>query len=238
MQFQLLFSFSLFTVCHGAVSNGGFCSNPSYTAALTLLDTCWLREQSNSYSLQSRLNTENPNTHGQTGAKNLTRAAPNTPPPYPWTHHPICNSVNDAAETTFCVYTSTSFASGRGISIVGTPQSVELISRNRVFHTPPTSTDMKSYPPYVVQQLPGRGYGLLANTTLHVGDQVLAHTPVLAMQAILDDHLSKGELRSLFHVAVKQLPLRTREIFMALQGDSGGDEMYGRFTTNAFELYG
>jgi hypothetical protein len=65
----------------------------------------------------------------------------------------------------------------------------------------------------------------------------MAHTPVIAVQAVLEDVMPKQELWRLFRVGIERLPQPTRSMFNALQGDAGGDEIYDRFTTNAFELY-
>jgi hypothetical protein len=66
---------------------------------------------------------------------------------------------------------------------------------------------------------------------------MLAHTPVIAMQTVMEDQVPKDELWRLFRVAVQQLPPPTREVFMALQGDAGGDEVYDHFVTNAFDVF-
>jgi hypothetical protein len=65
----------------------------------------------------------------------------------------------------------------------------------------------------------------------------MAHTPVVAVQAVIEDFVSQEELWKLFRVGIERLPGRTRDLFNALQGDAGGDEVYDRFSTNAFELY-
>jgi hypothetical protein len=209
--------------CNGELSKLGFCSNPWSAAHTISLDTCWLQETTRTTEiLKSNFSTVNNSTE-----------FPDSPP-YPWTHHPFCN-FGEKPEKTFCVHTTTTFASGRGICFIGTSQSVQLISRNRVFHT---TSSLRTYiPPYEVRHLPGRGYGLIANKTLFVEDEIMAHTPVIAVQAVIEDVLPKEEIWKLFRVGVERLPQQTRNMFNALQGDAGGDEVYDRFSTNAFELY-
>jgi hypothetical protein len=247
MHFQHLFlgliTSLFFALSDAEPSHVGLCSNPwSSLRILNLAHTCWLRESRNSLLVQPAEDGKEFEVQNPTELNNFTKAFADAPS-HPWSHHPICNSVESAAETKFCVYTSTNFATGRGISIVGTPQTVQAISRNRVFHIPLNQTSKKNtFPPYEVKQLPGRGYGLIANTTVHNGYEIFAHTPIIALQNILDEHLSRDEkfrkeLWRLFRIAVEQLPQRTKDMFMALHGEAGGDEIYDRFTTNAFELY-
>jgi hypothetical protein len=205
----------------------GFCTNSWRTGpnSFALSNTCWIRGETESYDLQTEGNEIVP-------LNNIT--ARSDAPTHPWTQHPVCT----ATKPTFCVYTNSNFFSGRGISIIGTPESVELISRNRVFYQPSflnrsQNVNLK----YELRQLPGRGFGLLANTALGVGDEVMAHPPVIAVQAIASENLAGKRLWELFRVGVEQLPAKTRNMFLALQGDAGGDEVYDRFTTNAFELF-
>jgi hypothetical protein len=217
-----LFTFLFLCFSNGEILSPGFCSNPWSAAHMLSLETCFLRNAESIEKVISNL----PLANNFTESTNL--------PIFPWTHHPFCNS-GETPETTFCVYTIDSFARGRGISFIGTPQSVQLISRNRVFHSP---SEVKAYdPPYEIRQLPGRGYGLLANETMHVGHEIMAHTPAIAVQAVIEEVIAKEELWNLFHVGIERLPPRTRDLFNALQGDAGGDEVYDRFITNAFELY-
>jgi hypothetical protein len=217
-----LLTFPFLLLCNGEISNPGFCSNP-WSAAHTLsLETCFFQKTNSIEKVISNLPL----------AINFTESA--NPPIHPWTRHPFCNS-GVTPDTTFCVYTIDSFASGRGISFIGTPQSVQLISRNRIFHSP--SEPKANDPPYEVRQLPDRGYGLLANKTMHVGHEIMAHTPVIAVQVVIEEVISREELWKLFRVGIDRLPQRTRDLFNALQGDAGGDEVYDRFSTNAFELY-
>ena len=241
-QFQILGLLSSFvTACNGDFINGKICSNPWYSKyAIGFHDRCWPGEETGAYALQSRGEDGILDLQDSTRIKNSTGVVSDAPP-YPWTHHPVCSPAKSGAETIFCVYTDTNFAFGRGISVIGRPQSVELISRNHVFHLSPLmhaqATSTNALPPYKVQRLPGRGYGLLANTTLQVGDIILSYTPIIVVQSLISENLTKEELRRLFRLGIEQLPQRTWNMFMALQGDAGGDEMYGRFTTNAFEVY-
>jgi hypothetical protein len=130
--------------------------------SLSSLDTCWHREEEELYSLRLQENIRLQHPENFRAAANPSNGL--------WTHYPICTrGTSSPKETTFCVYTSSSFAFGRGISFIGTPESVDLISQNPAFHTSASSHrehTNKHPPPYDVVQLPGRGYSLLANTTL------------------------------------------------------------------------
>lgn len=228
----LAISSSFLPLSHASFPEAGVCWNS--INALIHADVC-SRVDSSSYALPipgyDCIASQRP--------VNAT-VADSAPPLLPWTHHPICNDAKGAFATFFCVFTDANFAGGRGISLIGTPDSVELISRNRIFHPhlDPDLTEPQSLTqPFEVRALPGRGFGLLANTTLQLGDRVLEHTPVIAVQSSAQDLLSQSDVWELFGKGVDQLPSATRDMLLALQGHDEGDEVYSRFTTNAFELF-
>ncbi|KAL6694819.1 hypothetical protein J3F84DRAFT_349099 [Trichoderma pleuroticola] len=95
-------------------------------------------------------------------------------------------------------------------------------------------------PPFEEKELPGRGRGLIANKTLHRGDKIFAHTPILMLDGKIFGELETEEWLELEHAAVNNLPPKTKKKFSALYGSPVTDPVSDRIDTNAFvlELHG
>lgn len=137
----------------------------------------------------------------------------------------------------FCVYSFGSFANGRGLSVVTTPQRIELIQSLPAFMEGTTMGMNENSSSYEVTKLPNRGYGLIAKKTLHRGDRVFANTPIILLDA---EAQSLGEVGwiELENIAVSQLPSETRRLFWGLHGQGGSesDPANDRINTNSFEI--
>ena len=83
----------------------------------------------------------------------------------------------------FCAYSCPAFAQGRGVSIVSTDERMEIIQKLAAFRPTAASSgvNMRQPLPFEATELSGRGRGLVANKTLHKGDLILAHTPILVV---------------------------------------------------------
>ncbi|RDI89529.1 hypothetical protein Vi05172_g108 [Venturia inaequalis] len=210
---------SLFSICHGHdIHSSGSCSN--------------LQSPQHPFR-QSCLKTENDKE-----PQNEPIPTSHIPSPHQWSYTPKCIH-SKSLETQICVYTSKTFANNRGISIIATPDSATAVSKNAIFHDPSLSKTANSVfeAPYEIRKLHGRGFGLIANRTVRRGEKIFAHTPVVIAQAILETELEEEELFGLHRVAVERLPERSRGLFMALHGHFGGDAVYDRFSTNAFNVF-
>ncbi|RDW71413.1 hypothetical protein BP6252_07976 [Coleophoma cylindrospora] len=151
---------------------------------------------------------------------------------YPWDSAPKCLNTSD-----FCLYTSSSFASGRGISIITTQSTAASLASIPIFTTkqPPV------YPPkghnlYYEFDFPGRGRGVIANTTFHRGDLIFSHTPLLLLDEEMFEGTSKTERNSVAKQAVDALPPATRELFYSQAGHFGTDPVEDRIRTNGFAI--
>ena len=106
----------------------------------------------------------------------------------PWTQPPYCiipRSIGSAQK--FCIYTSSSYNLGAGLSILTTPEVAAALShaalsplpahaaRNHLAHNGILSPDQESLLPYQVVPLPGKGKGVIATrhiprfTTIMIG---------------------------------------------------------------------
>ncbi|KAF2463798.1 SET domain-containing protein [Lindgomyces ingoldianus] len=155
---------------------------------------------------------------------------------FPWTFWPQCFS-NENTKEPYCVFTSHDFAGGRGISIVTTSSDAYNILRKPAFSQPEILEYVNdlSNPPYVQHEFPIKGRGLVANKTLHRGDEIFSSTPLLINNPDAYD-LDEAERLQLAHTAIAQLPTKTRELFWALLDHFKGDPVDDRINTNAFEL--
>jgi hypothetical protein len=155
----------------------------------------------------------------------LSEAYNNLATSSPWQYPPFCANVsthNYSARDVFCTFTSTSFASGRGISILTTPRIAKKIVASPAFTSPkpqPALFSASNPPPFEVRHIPGRGMGVVANRTIQKGDRLFAY-PVIGIfhndAFVKKDSPSYKEHVDLFEKAITQLPHSTAEKLWAL----------------------
>jgi hypothetical protein len=147
------------------------------------------------------------------------------------------NCIQDFNNTNqYCLYTIPTFASDRGMSVVASPQDVHSIldvyAMNKLpQRTYPLPTDPSHF---YEATLPGRGQGLVSNHTFHRGDLIMVARPVLILDELSFDSSVTEERLALQRKAIESLSGETKELFQALAGHWGGDEVEDRITTNAF----
>lgn len=217
---------SLCSICHGHELHSDLCTNLRSSQHVFRQ---WCFENEN-----DRLSK---NEKGITWSSQRVRTS-QTQSPHSWSYNPECIH-SQSLEVEICVWTDTNFANGRGISVIATPESAAAVAKNKIFRDSQLARTANSVfgPPYEMRQLPGRGFGLIANRTVQRGERIFAHTPILIAQAITETGLEKDELFRLHRIAVERLPERSRDLFMALHGHFGGDPVYDRFSTNAFNVF-
>ncbi|KAL7793120.1 hypothetical protein V8C37DRAFT_113266 [Trichoderma ceciliae] len=154
---------------------------------------------------------------------------------YPWASQSDCR---DSSESSFCVFSFKDFAGGRGISILTTPDRIKKFQQLPAFVDAGAlfGVNEQPSPPFEERALPGRGRGLVANKTLHRGDRIFAHTPILMLDGDSFGDLEQKDWLELEHVAVNSLPPQTKMMFSALYGRPKTDPTSDRIDTNAFEL--
>jgi hypothetical protein len=158
--------------------------------------------------------------------------------PEPWTQKPSCVTTAHSYDVTLCVYTSSIFANGRGISLVTTPEVAEEISKSPAF-TDPTIHDninIEHRPAYIERDIPGAGRGMIATRRLRKGDRILYETPVYISNR--DTLRLENENRVAFQEqAVDSLPKKARESLLGLiEHGAGGPngKIDSIVVTNAF----
>lgn len=138
------------------------------------------------------------------------------------------------------VYSSPEFARGRGISIVTTAEDMQRIQRlpafsKKGFYMGSTINEQVAQP-FEERELPGRGKGLIANKTLHRGDRIFAHTPILVFHEDASDEPDEDYWADLESYAVAGLPAATKRMFWQLFGQESHGPAGGRINTNAFTI--
>lgn len=133
--------------------------------------------------------------------------------PWPWSYRPTCTGTLPSIPSGLCVYTSTTFASGRGISLVTTPRTAEYAASLPAFQSQAQSTNAHSTL-WHAASIPGKGIGTLASQDLKSDSKILEYTP--AFLAYLEDELPTLARETLWRTAISQLPAPTRDDFLAL----------------------
>jgi hypothetical protein len=217
---------SLFAVCHGQGFRSDLCNNLR-SSQHAFRQWCLKNEKDGHHKDEHRVTSSS--------QRILTSQSQ---PLHSWSYDPEC-IFSKSLEVNICAWTDVQFANGRGISIIATPDAATAVAMNRIFRDSDLAKTANSMftPPYEIRQLPGRGLGLIGNRTIQRGEKIFAHTPILVAQAISETGLDEKDLFRLHRIAIKRLPGQTRDLFLALHGHFGGDPIYDRFSTNAFNVF-
>lgn len=135
----------------------------------------------------------------------------------PWSYPPTCTHILESIGDKLCVYTDTSFAHGRGISIFTTPSLAVQYASLPAFRNP-SRLDAENVNvlsgAWNATPISGKGIGMLASKQLHFKDRITAYTP--AILAYLEDELGTLEREMWWKFAIEQLPSKTKEDFLDL----------------------
>lgn len=137
--------------------------------------------------------------------------------PWPWSYPPLCTSRLPSLQSRLCTYTSTSFASGRGISIVTSPNLAAHFASTPAFTNPFVLTANKTNEfsgSWFTSSIPHKGTGTLALHDLVPHTQILRYTP--AFLAYLEGDLATLDREVLWLSAITRLPSPTRSSFLSL----------------------
>ncbi|KAJ9501435.1 hypothetical protein H2202_003229 [Exophiala xenobiotica] len=160
---------------------------------------------------------------------------------HPWSFKPVCTEHFEALNGPLCVYTNATFSNGRGISIFTTLKISKDFAASLPFHDPSALSDHDINPsegerPWYVQDIPGKGKGVVAKRDLHRGDRITAFTPYLLVH--MESELSIDEREKFLAIAVDQLPAASQEHYFSLATiwDEAGYEVQDVVKANGFEM--
>jgi hypothetical protein len=157
---------------------------------------------------------------------------------FPWTHNPTCIDVKvpsnvASPKETFCVYTNSLFAGGRGISLITTPEVATSYVLESFSHE---DQEDRGELPYEARATTNRGIGLFAKQEIAAGDSLMVKHPVLIMAKYLVDERLRKEREGLLKIAVGQLPEKTTRAFRNLAKSMGGDVLDDVVHTNSIGM--
>jgi len=130
------------------------------------------------------------------------------------------------------LFTNTHFRSGRGMSIITTPEIVANIVRRYEFLDREELTPSK-IPLYISQGLPVHTIGLFANRIIELSEVIMGSPPVIILMKDALDEPLREERHALLRKAVLQLPVHTKTQIRALAKSRGGDEIDDVIQTNS-----
>ncbi|KAI7778612.1 hypothetical protein LA080_001942 [Diaporthe eres] len=150
----------------------------------------------------------------------------------------------------YCVYAHPTFAAGRGIALITTPESAQALANLPVFSELASPAAAAAFiasadinvrsPATEVRHIPGKGRGLAASQPMHRGTQVMAYTPALVLHRSLVDDLGRADQLLLLRDAVGRLPRdTTRAAFWRQLGQThaeGDDDILDIVMNNSFNL--
>ncbi|ROT35736.1 SET domain-containing protein [Sodiomyces alkalinus F11] len=167
-----------------------------------------------------------------------SREPPKTPPSKDeWTGGSRC-----AGE--YCLYANRAFGGERGIVVITTAHGLEKVKAIAGRAAAKTLEDegdshssLPSGPsPFYVEEVSGKGLGMLASRALRRGDVVLTRVPALLAHRNFMERTPREERERLLGLVLSLLPAATRRSFVRQAGRFGGHEVADIVTTNSFQV--
>ncbi|KAI0834675.1 SET domain-containing protein [Hypoxylon sp. FL0890] len=160
------------------------------------------------------------------------------PPMKIWKSGGLCRGVR---ADKFCVFSSTSFNGGEGISIITTGKSMSPIATRPAFRAENEAIaepDSKPTSPYREVEIVGKDIGLVATRAIQAGELIMARAPAIMVNERAIQVLGKKAVSELLINAVENLPSQHRESLLNLSTHSApsdyGDKLYRILQTNSF----
>ncbi|OTA98384.1 hypothetical protein M426DRAFT_34383, partial [Hypoxylon sp. CI-4A] len=164
----------------------------------------------------------------------------------PWKRRPYCIEPleSNTPGPEFCVYTFEPFRGDQGISIITTPAlaatAVEALDDAVV---PPKLRDHPSSslvaegrdsPAYAIEDIPGRGKGLVAQRPIKKWEVVLVDYPVMLAHIGMFDMVGPETRQDILELALQQLPEKQQDEIMSLARSHGVEPIEDILRTNIF----
>ena len=143
----------------------------------------------------------------------------------PWTYVPVCTSVLEKLGTELCVFTSTEFAAGRGISIITIPQLAEKLATSFIRRSPTIDGLSHSSRFGITSETQSKGRCAVAKQDFQRGDEVASNLPILLQHHSVNE-LSWLEREEVLRVAISQLPFSTQQLLGRLTAEPARDEFF------------
>lgn len=92
-------------------------------------------------------------------------------------------------------------------------------------------------PAYAVEDLPGKGKGVIARRRIVKGEVFMVDYPALLVETGMMSELTPGMRKGVVKLAFENLPRETRAKVLDLAKSTGGDEVLDAFTTNSCNVF-
>lgn len=161
----------------------------------------------------------------------------------PWSYTPNClrpvtkdsSSSEDISRPTYCLYSSTTFPSNHGVSIITTPESASnllsygSLTNQSVEHTMKTST-------YKIVEIPGKGKGMVATRKIKKGEIFLVDYPSVLIGVPFLQDVQAHHRRRLVKKGIERLSGEMRQAVHALARKGGNYLLDDIFAVNAVSV--
>ncbi|KJR90026.1 uncharacterized protein SPSK_06348 [Sporothrix schenckii 1099-18] len=135
-----------------------------------------------------------------------------------------------------CVYADSLYGGGSGIAVVTTAENAALLDGLPPHRGAAATTHVTDPPPFYEAYVAGKGLGLVANSTIRRGDQLMVHGPTLLVHWETHAKAAGAQLDGLYEAATQRLPAAARRRFQR-QMHLGGSGVYANIETNCFRLF-
>ncbi|KAI8960211.1 SET domain-containing protein [Daldinia sp. FL1419] len=164
----------------------------------------------------------------------------------PWKRRPYCIEPlpGDAPGPQFCLYTFEPFRGDQGISVITTPvlaaSMVDALDdsvvppRLRDHPSSSLAAEGKGSPAYVIEEVPGKGKGLVAQRRIQKWEVVLVDYPVMLAHMGLFDVVGPELREDVLDRALRQLPEEQQDEILSLARSTSGETVEDILRTNIF----
>lgn len=152
---------------------------------------------------------------------------------------PTIASINDDWDGphdcvgSYCLYTNQEFPGSQSTVVITTKSNMALVKG--LLKQPPhrANTDSSRFH---VDQVSGKGLGLVADRAFHRGDAVMKHAPAFLAHRGFIERTTESEQHDLLELAASLLSSSTRQKFLSQHGHFGGHHISDILATNSFQI--
>ena len=163
----------------------------------------------------------------------------------PWSYPPYCVPPENwpIGSPPLCVFAAAHFRGGAGLGLLATPELAASVvdrlddaavpARERDHPSSPLASE-ESEPAYVVEDVPGRGKGVVARRKIGKWETVLVDYPAVIVQNDYHLALSAEQGRKMLKTLVDRLPEGRRDEVLGLSWSGEGGVVEGILKANVF----
>ena len=144
----------------------------------------------------------------------------------PWSHAPVCFAGLTSDDELLCVYTSSVFNNGRGISLVTTPQIANLLARQTEFSSVGSDTPLSRISRRgVTQHTTSQSKSIRATQPIQQGQLVMVNKAVLLVHPSYWN-ISWPQREEITRLAISRLPGGTQKAILNLSSPPDQINLY------------